>query len=280
MGEAGETRRAPPPHGYSTMKKYILAAIVLCSFSLPSAPAAELKVWPSDVALSGPHAYQRLSVLAQEDGKFTGDLTKKAKFRSSNPKVATVDEAGNVRAVGDGAAAITVSHDGKEVTAKVKVTGTKEPFAWSFRNHVIPLMSKIGCNSGACHGALAGKGGLKLSLRGYAPVLDHFVLTRQAQGRRIDRLEPSHSLLLQKPTMAVPHGGGQKLEVGSADFQILADWIAAGAPEPRQDDPRIERLEIFPAEAVLKPKDALQVLVRAWYSDGLARDVTHWCKFN
>ena len=72
-----------------------------------------------------------------------------------------------------------------------------------------------GCNSGACHGALAGKGGLKLSLRGYAPEDDHFVLTRQAKGRRVNPLEPAHSLMLLKPTLAVPHGGGQKVEVNS-----------------------------------------------------------------
>src|SRR5438552_14286921 len=95
----------------------------------------------------------------------------------------------------------------------------------SFRNDVIPILTKIGCNSGACHGALAGKGGLKLSLRGYAPSQDHFVLTRQVLGRRVDTVEPNHSLVLLKPTMAVPHGGGQKLEVGSLDYQILADWI-------------------------------------------------------
>src|SRR5437868_2581320 len=99
------------------------------------------------------------------------------------------------------------------------------PGTWSFRNHIIPTLTKIGCNSGACHGALAGKGGLKLSLRGYAPEADHFVLTRQVLGRRVDTVEPNRSLMLLKPTLAVSHGGGQKLEVGSLDYQVLADWI-------------------------------------------------------
>jgi hypothetical protein len=149
----------------------------------------------------------------------------------------------------------------------------------SFRNHVIPVLTKIGCNSGACHGALAGKGGLKLSLRGYDPSADHFVLTRQASGRRIDKLEPARSLMLLKPTLALPHGGGQKLEVGSPDYQMLADWIAFGAPGPRPDDVRVQRLEVIPHTAVLKPKDSLQVQVRAWYSDGHMEDVTRWAKF-
>jgi hypothetical protein len=164
--------------------------------------------------------------------------------------------------------------------AGVRLTAAEAKPAGTFRNHVIPILTKIGCNSGACHGALAGKGGLKLSLRGYDPESDHFALTRQARGRRIDKLEPAHSLMLLKPTLTLPHGGGLKLEVGSPDYQLLADWIASGAPGPRADDPRTERLEVSPPAAVLKPKDALQVRVRAWYSDGHAEDVTRWARFS
>src|SRR5438552_10595227 len=112
----------------------------------------------------------------------------------------------------------------------------------TFRNHIIPMLTKVGCNSGACHGALAGKGGLKLSLRGYDPDADHFVLTRQTLGRRIDRQEPSKSLMLLKPTTAVRHGGGLRIDVDSDDYRLLADWIASAAPGPRHDEPRIERL--------------------------------------
>jgi hypothetical protein len=104
-------------------------------------------------------------------------------------------------------------------------------------------------------------------------------MTRQALGRRVDKLEPAHSLVLLKPTAAVSHGGGEKLEVGGHDYQVLAEWIAAGAPGPRPDDPRLERLEVLPPAAVLRPKDTLQVLVRAWYSDGHAEDVTHWARY-
>src|SRR5207248_10209692 len=93
-------------------------------------------------------------------------------------------------------------------------------------------------------------------------------------------LEPAGSLVLLKPTRALPHGGGRKLEVGTPDYQFLADWIASGAPAPRDDDTRIQRLEVFPPSAVLKPKDTLQVVVRAWYSDGHSEDVTHWAKYN
>lgn len=149
----------------------------------------------------------------------------------------------------------------------------------SFRNHVIPILTRLGCNSGACHGALAGKGGLKLSLRGYAPTEDHFVLTRQANARRVNRQEPAHSLMLLKPTLALPHGGGQKLLVDSPEYKVLADWIASGASAPSDKDPRVERIEVTPKESVLKPKDTLQVRVKAMYTDGHTEDVTRWAKF-
>jgi hypothetical protein len=261
-------------------KKTTLSALLVTCISWSPGRAADVRILPGEMALTGPHASQRLILVAQESGKSIGDLTAQAKFTSSNPAVAGVDEEGVVRAKGDGSATITASHDGRRVTAAVKVTGVKQPFTWSFRNHVIPLMTKIGCNSGACHGALAGKGGLKLSLRGYAPAADHFVLTRQAQGRRVNKLEPAKSLMLLKPTLALSHGGGQKIEVDGPDYQILSDWIASGAPAPRETDATIRRLEVFPPAAVLKPKDKLQVLVRAWYSDGHAEDVTRWAKFN
>ena len=257
---------------------------VACLLFIASAPvagshAAELRLLPPTSTLVGPHAQQRLLVVAEEAGKVIGERTTQSTFASSNPSVATVDKTGVVKAAGDGEATITATHDGKTTTAIVNVTKSKDEFTWSFRNHVTPLMTKAGCNSGACHGALAGKGGMKLSLRGYAPSVDHFVLTRQALGRRVDRLHPERSLMLAKPTMAVPHGGGQRVDVGSRDYQVLADWIASGAVEPKADDLAVQRLEVFPAEAVLKPKDTLQVIVRAWYSDGHAEDVTPWVKF-
>ncbi|HEV3078248.1 MAG TPA: S-layer protein, partial [Gemmataceae bacterium] len=263
----------------------MLPAIILACFSLgnglPStAPAAALKLLPAETKLVGSLDSQRLILLAQMDGRFVSDVTSQGEFTSSNPAVATVDAGGVVRPAADGEALITAGHNGKQATARVKVSRIKEDSPWSFRNHVIPMMTKIGCNSGACHGALAGKGGMKLSLRGYDPDADYFVLTRQALGRRVDTIEPAHSLVLRKPTLAVPHGGGQKLEAGGRDYQVLSEWIAAGATGPLANDTRIQRLEVFPDEAVLKPKDTLQVLVRAWYSDGHAEDVTRWAKFS
>ena len=254
----------------------LLSCSLLCA---RAATAADLKILPGDITLTGPHAAQRLLVASEEGGAVVGDRTATAIFTSANPAVAVV-EGGVVRPAGDGETTITALVDDKPATAKIKVIHAKDAADWSFRNHVIPMFTKVGCNSGACHGALAGKGGMKLSLRGYNPEADHFVLTRQTLGRRVNQIEPNKSLVLLKPTLSLPHGGGQKIDVGAPDYRVLADWIAAGAPGPRADDVTIQRLEVLPAAAVLKPKDTLQMLVRAWYSDGHSEDVTRWAKFN
>ncbi len=256
---------------------HLLATLTAASWPLA---AAELRVLPNTVTLQGPHTTQRVIVVRQENGKTIADLSPDAKFISADPKVASVDDTGVIRPVGDGETTVTATHEEQTATVKVKVTNSKADASPSYLNDVTPLMTKVGCNSGACHGALAGKGGLKLSLRGYNPAADHFVLTRQALGRRIDLQEPNRSLFLLKPTAAVTHGGGLKVEVDSDDYRLLSRWIASGAPGPKTNEATLQRLEVFPPEAVLKPKSRLQVLVRAVYSDGHTQDVTHWAKFN
>jgi hypothetical protein len=277
--EISRRTRRPQPVIY-TMKKTVLLVLVLYGSLAGPVSAAELKVLPEAVVLTGPHATQRLIVFAESDGKLVGDCTSQAKFTTSNPAIATIDETGIVHPAGDGEAVITAAVGSQQTEAKVKVAKFKEPQPWSFRNHVIPLLTSKGCNSGGCHGALAGKGGMKLSLRGYDPAADHFVLTRQALGRRIDDQDPEKSLFLLKPTKQMPHGGGTRITKNSPDYQLLLDWIKDGAPAPKEDDVRIQKLEVFPPAAVLKPDDQMPMIVRAWYSDGHAEEVTRWARFN
>jgi hypothetical protein len=149
----------------------------------------------------------------------------------------------------------------------------------SFRNHVLPVLTKAGCNSGACHGASAGKGGLKLSLRGYDAEADHAALTRQALGRRVVKTEPGRSLMLLKPTGQVSHGGGVRFEKDSVEYEIVAGWIADGAPPPRDSDTALKSLEVTPAEATLKAGETRSIQVRAHFADGRVEDVTRWAKY-
>ena len=149
----------------------------------------------------------------------------------------------------------------------------------SFRNQVQPILAKAGCSTGACHGAAAGQGGFKLSLLGYDNIGDHLAITHAANGRRIVYEEPVRSLFLLKATKTVPHKGGEKVKAGSQEFQILADWIAAGAPGPQDGDARIQKIEITPAHVTLKPGAKQPLKVMATFSDGKTEDVTRWCKY-
>jgi uncharacterized protein DUF1549/uncharacterized protein DUF1553 len=164
-------------------------------------------------------------------------------------------------------------------TAPTPLAALESP-APSFRNHVLPVMTKAGCNSGSCHGAAAGKNGFKLTLRGYDPELDYLTLTRQAGARRTNAQEPARSLILLKPTMTLPHLGGKRFEVGSPEYLVLANWIAAGMPGPRDDDARIERLEVIPSEATLDVGQEMPLSVRAHFSDGHLEDVTRSVKYS
>ncbi len=149
----------------------------------------------------------------------------------------------------------------------------------SFRNEVQPILAKSGCSTGACHGAAAGQGGFKLSLLGYDNVGDHLAITRAANGRRVVLEDPARSLILLKSTKAVAHKGGAKIKPGSPDYQVLADWIAHGAPGPAEKDARIQRIEISPAHVTLKPGAKQQLKVMAFFSDGRSADVTRWVRY-
>src|SRR5438270_591178 len=121
----------------------------------------------------------------------------------------------------------------------------------SFRNEVMAVLSRAGCNQGTCHGNLNGKGGFKLSLRGFDLDFDYASITRDALGRRVDRHRPTESLVLQKPAGLVPHEGGPRFAVGSPEYDILRRWVSEGLRRDPADAPTLERLDVTPAEQYL-----------------------------
>src|SRR5437868_123351 len=144
-----------------------------------------------------------------------------------------------------------------------------------FERDVMAVFSKAGCNLGACHGNLNGKGGFKLSLRGQEPAADYEALLRQADQRRVNLLEPKASLILQKPTGQVVHQGGLRFNRESIEYRLLLDWIESGAAGPKAAAPVLTRLEITPRDAVLvEPVESAQLRVVAHFSDGGQQDVT------
>ncbi len=254
-----------------------VALLILCIATV-TARAGDLVILPRTVTLTGPEFSQRLLVEEFTDGKFRGEVVEGVKFTSSDPKIVEiVDQMAVPR--GNGTAMVTATEGDRTAQAEVTVVDFDRPHVWSFRNHVESVLAKTGCSTGACHGALAGKNGFKLSLRGYDPDGDCRTLSRQARGRRIVPSDPGRSLLLTKPTGAVAHKGGVRFDVGSPEYRVLAEWIAAGTPPPREDDARLDHLAILPGNTVLKADVSQQMIVQGHFSDGRVEDVTRWCLY-
>jgi hypothetical protein len=190
-------------------------------------------------------------------------------------EIARLSGAGQIVPLRDGQAQATVSYGGKTTHVQILVRGSHASVPISFSTEVEPLLTRAGCNQGACHGSQYGKGGFKLSLAGFDPDLDYANIARQGRGRRIAVVDPEQSLLLQKPAMRVPHGGGRRLEPGSADYAMLIQWLRDGAPGPQKNDPQVASLDVYPKERILRAADgAVPLVVVARYDDGTTRDVT------
>ena len=259
------------------MKRLRLALSLL--FPLSTLVAEQLAILPSDIVLTGPEARQKLLIERIRDGQFIGQVTNQIEFSSSDPAVVRIEK-GVAMPVKNGAATIVAKAGKLSASQRVTVEKMDEPFEWSFRNHVQPVLAKNGCSAGACHGAAAGQNGFKLSLRGFDDGGDFLTLTRSALGRRVVPSDPGRSLMLLKPTTTVPHKGGKRFEVNSPDYRVLADWIAAGTPGPKPEDPRIVRIEVLPAHVLLEPSASEQLSVRAHFSDSHTEDVTRWAKYS
>ncbi|HVW00420.1 MAG TPA: DUF1549 domain-containing protein, partial [Planctomycetaceae bacterium] len=177
--------------------------------------------------------------------------------------------------VADGPAQITVSVAGLTATAEATVKGMGQPSPVSFKNGTIAALSKSGCNMGACHGSPSGKGGFRLSLRGYDPALDIMTLRSEFYGRRTNTLDPSESLLLKKPLMEVAHGGGRRIRKGDPSHRVLFDWIAEGLRLDAATEPDLVKIQILPEGRVFQQASKRQQLIAlGTFSDGSVRDVT------
>jgi Protein of unknown function (DUF1553)/Protein of unknown function (DUF1549) len=257
--------------------------------SLTSAQAVErvesLRILPSRVELVHADAFQNVCLQRSDmDGKLLSEVVEGVEWTIADPKVAKLDGR-RVIALASGETALTATYRNPNGTsfsesAPIVVIDGERPIEWEYRNHVQSVLARNGCNMGACHGALAGKGGFRLSLRGYDPTTDHFNITRQDRARRIELDEPARSLLVAKPSGAIEHKGGIKLPVDSKDYRILVDWIANGARDTQATEPKLTEVEVLPSLVQLAKGDTQQMIVRAHYDNGRIEDVTHWAKFS
>jgi len=255
----------------------LVTAVMLLGCGLARADDT-IAILPGQIMFAGPAAQQTIIVEQIHGGIAVGQIRDNLSLTSGNDKVLKI-ESGVAIPIANGTTTITATNVQRTATASVTVTGMGKPVIWSFRNDIQPVLTRAGCNSGACHGAAAGKNGFHLSLRGYDDDGDFWTLTRQFLGRRINPSDPGRSLMLLKPTTALPHKGGERFKVDSPEYRILSGWIAEGTPAPAAEDPRIQTIELIPNHVILKPGDSQQVLVMAHFSDGTTREVTHYAKF-
>jgi hypothetical protein len=235
------------------------------------AKVTKLEVRPTKVELSGPFAYSQLLVTATLDSGETLDATRIATI--TPPKFVT-NSAGLVRPTADGSGVISVSLAGTSASVPLTVKGFKDDKPVSFVTDVQPVLGKLGCNAGTCHGAQAGKNGFKLSLRGYDPIYDYRALTDDLEGRRFNRAAPEKSLMLLKPAGAVPHQGGVTMHAGDPNYEMLRRWIAQGV-KLDLDAVRVKSIEVFPKDpTVYRIGQKQQFAILATYADGRVRDVT------
>ena len=254
----------------------LLAGLVLAALALPGVSVAEetqpvesLRLLPGNPQIWGAEASQQFLLLARFADGLERDVTDQARYNLSDPQVAEVDSAGKVVARSNGRVVLTAAFEDRTASTRVVIDGISEERPFSFARDIGAVFTKTGCNNSECHGGVKGQGGLKLSVNALFPREDYRwiteggiyqVMSAEAAGEkkpRINLQDPEQSLLLLKPTLAVPHGGGQRLNAESSSYRILLRWIRNGAPygeEGSEESARIERLEVLPREVVPGPQ--------------------------
>jgi hypothetical protein len=248
-------------------------AIAVSWISLAPSRAAELVVEPSSIELLDPFSNQQIIV---REG--TRDVTQRATFAVQGSAVRLLDH-GYVVPLADGEAKISVTHNGTAREVTVKVSGFATPRQIDFRNEIVPILSRYGCNAGGCHGKASGQNGFKLSLFGFDVAHDYEQIVKQGHGRRVFPAAAERSLLLQKAVNQMPHGGGKRFDVGSDPYNLIKAWIAQGLPVSAQPI-AVQQLKVWPTERVFEPHESQQLAVIATYSDGSQRDVTRQASYS
>jgi hypothetical protein len=235
---------------------------------------AKLEVFPPAIKLSSARSRMHLVVTGHYADGAVQDLTRIAQIATANDKVAKLVD-GIVHPLSDGNTELLVSAGGQQTKVPVEVANHGKADPVSFNYGALVAISKAGCNSGACHGSPSGKGGFRLSLRAYDPVLDELTLIREVYNRRTNVAEPEKSLLLRKPLMEVAHGGGRRMKKGDPVHELLRQWIAEGLSLDPPNAPKCVKVDVYPRERIIKhPAHTQQLCVLAHFSDGTIRDIT------
>ncbi|MCZ2340850.1 MAG: DUF1553 domain-containing protein [Bacteroidales bacterium] len=252
-----------------------IAVLILAPF----ASAAPLSVQPTQLTIRGADDAPQLIVTGELRPGQLVDLTADAKYTIGDPQIVRVDGDGRVYPLANGATTITIHHQSHTLSVPVRVESMETPLPINFANQIEPILTKLSCNSGGCHGKIAGQNGFRLSLLGFEPEFDYMTLVKESRGRRLFPSAPEQSLFLLKASGAMPHGGGIKMKAGSEEYKLLRRWIASGLPYGSPSDPTISRVTVFPESRVIGRSGRQQLAVYAHYSDGSIEDVTRRAQY-
>ncbi len=272
------TAGAPWPEGEVLVPK---AKTALPRWDAPPDPRiVSIEAFPKNVTLETAADFHRVIVIARFKDASTHDITQQSKLTLADP--ATAKLTGNsLTPSKDGSTTLRIDYRGLSTEVPVTVKDAEKPRPISFQLDVMPVLTAAGCNTGSCHGSARGQDGFHLSLYGFDPKGDHFRLTTEMAGRRINLAVPEESLLLTKSIGAVPHTGGNLMKKDSPFYETLVNWIRSGAEFDKAEIPSPVEIEVRPKQLVLTGSDVrVPFSVRALYSDGTDRDVTTLSHFS
>lgn len=239
--------------------------------------AAKLDVFPESAHLLHKKDSQGVVVRITKDDGTHLDVTAECQFSLEDPSKAKIDKQ-TILPQAEGSTKLKIQWQQLSATIPVTVSNPQLDPPISFRNDVMPVFMKAECNR--CHGAARGQDGFRLSLWGFDPEGDHFRITKEFPGRRVNLAVPEESMLLTKADGEAPHTGGKKFEKGSPLYKTLLQWLEAGAPNDAADVRKITGIEVMPSSLVLEgPGQNFRLSVRASYSDGSKHDVTSTALF-
>ncbi len=231
--------------------------------------------------LRGPDARMQLVVTARYASGEARDRTADVSYSVSPAGIVRVDPSGAVVPLADGTATVNASADGgRRASTTISVESFANPPAVNFPNQIVPIFTKLGCNSGACHGKSGGQNNFRLSLLGFEPAKDYRFLVEESRGRRIFPAAPDQSLLLQKPTAMIAHGGGERMKKDSPEYRMIYRWISQGMPYGKETDPVLASVSVFPTVRRMVDDGSQQILVVAHYSDGSSEDITRSARYD
>ncbi len=255
---------------------YFASAVALAAESEPD----RLCIEPPATVLDGSRARAQLIATGYYPLGAVRDVTREVSWTSSDPAIVTVWPDGRIEARGDGQTEVRVRIGASVAKTVISVCNTGKSHPIQFAHEVLPALTKVGCNQGACHGTPTGKNGFRLSLRGYNAALDFVTLARENGARRTNPFEPEASLILLKGTGQTPHEGGKRMGADSVSYRVLHDWIAGGVRPDPADTPELVALVVSPTARIFDdPAREQQLVVRARFVDGSTRDVTRLARY-